>query len=170
MKRVVFHTGRKGISMVECVILIVVLMIAVGAVFTTLGMAQRNYAQHKQDKQAREVLFAWSQAFESLWPPPGFDIDSTPTMAQVINQIMETNDNLGYQPVGDNGAALAGGLYIHPTPSVLAVGRIVLDITIKLGSNGKTIVGKTGDTSTGLRSYNKYNSVTVVDVISEDVS
>ena len=167
MKRVVFHTGRRGISMVECVILVIVLMIAVGAVFTTLGMAQRNYASHIQDKRAREVLFAWHQAFESMWPPNTDYADTSARWATLAkDQIEKTNAVLGYGVSSmDNSTtpptvmAQAGGFRIDVKPSAPVAGRLDLDITIRM-SSGKIIVNKVR------RSYNIFSHETVSDDLS----
>ena len=60
--------SRQGVSIVECVILIIIVAVAFGAVFSTLGWSAKNYAFAGQDTRSRVVLFNWVQAFESMWP------------------------------------------------------------------------------------------------------
>ncbi|MDR3264968.1 MAG: hypothetical protein LBT15_03055, partial [Synergistaceae bacterium] len=46
----------------------IVLALALGAVFSSLEWSAKSYAFTRQDKKSREVLFSWVQHFESLWP------------------------------------------------------------------------------------------------------
>ena len=61
-------TRRKGIGIIETIILMVVLGITFGAVFTTLEWAQRSHAFSRHDRESRELLFSWVQNFEAVWP------------------------------------------------------------------------------------------------------
>jgi len=40
-----------------------------GAVFITLGWAHRTYLHSRYDRESRELLFSWVQAFDSMWRP-----------------------------------------------------------------------------------------------------
>ena len=166
MRGVVFHARRRGISLVECVILVVVLMIAVGAVFSTLGMAQRTYTFHIQDKRAREVLFAWHQTFESMWPPSeNFYKDTSGWQNQANAVIESTSEAMGFDLIGPSTTsprpARVGGLEIEAEAVALdrRRGRLDLDITVKMGS-GKIIVNRVR------RSYNIFSHETVSDDLS----
>jgi hypothetical protein len=57
-----------GTSIVECLILMIVMMVVVGALLTELTWSTKNYISAKQGLMAREILFNWVQTFESLWP------------------------------------------------------------------------------------------------------
>ena len=177
----VFCARRRGVSLVECVILVIVLTIAVGSFFTTLAVAQRNYAYHIQDKRAREVLFAWNQAFESKWSG-AFESrrnqtsDSgrgaweafvrNPNVSEINSEIgktiIETNTGLNY--TNRNGQWLAGPFIVSvdiPVPAELAGavanGIIDLYITIKPGDGNRVPV------NTARKSFNWYSTDTVSD-------
>ena len=163
----VFCARRRGVSLIECVILVIVLTIAVGSFFTTLAVAQRNYTQHIQDKRAREVLFAWNQGFESKWNEGAHweeDFVRSPDVGvitgRILNTIRETNRGLGYTEQG--GQWWAGSFIVEVTPSAglagaVANGTIGLDITVRLGAGGKTFV------NTARKSFNWYSTDTVSD-------
>jgi hypothetical protein len=67
--------------LVECVILIVVLLITMGAVMTTMQWGSRSYAFAKEDMERKQFLFNWCQAFESFYPGVTNDVNSAFAMA-----------------------------------------------------------------------------------------
>ena len=75
--------ARPGITIIESIILMMILGIIFGAVFSTAAMAQRAHGDGRQRREARELLFNWIQNFESTWVP-----DHTLTIPQQNANVM----------------------------------------------------------------------------------
>ena len=146
---------RKGFGVIECVILTVVLLVSIGAIFATMAAAQRSYTFHKLDRDSRELLFNWVQTFESLWPPDGMAWTSAAASAQANVIIQEVGNLLGTYA---NGVARVGVFTVAAAPGALSNGSISLNVTIREGDRGRTLVNLT-------RSYNIYTTETVSDDI-----
>jgi hypothetical protein len=63
-----------GVSFVECLILMVVLAITMGAIFTAMQWGSKSYAFAKEDIERRLLIFNWCQAFESFYPGVTSDV------------------------------------------------------------------------------------------------
>ena len=154
-----FNSKRKGLSLVECIILIIVTLVTLGAIFATMGLAHKNYAAGKLDRDSREVLFSWIQTFESLWPTPA--IMNNP--ANVHNEsLLQAEANSIIQQTGSmlgtyaSGVTTIGSFTVEAEPGALSNGSMVLHIEISGG--GKKIVDL-------FRRYNVYTTETVSDDI-----
>ena len=155
---------RKGMTLFEVMILLVVLAVTLGAVFSTMAWASKSYAFGRQDKKSREVLFCWVQTFESLWPTkpqPGESLAEWKNKwkdwgflnTEAQKQIKLAGEKLGVWDSGKN-RAIVEGCIVTVTPVSSANGKMDLRVTISSGN--KTLVELT-------RSYNVYSSDTVSD-------
>ena len=141
---------RKGVGIVECLILILVLTVVMGTIFSALNWSVKNYTFARQGMKGRELLFNWVQAFESQWPAPGaatFE-GSFKKVAEALNGSWDSA----------NGLIRVNGFTIVPSPGQEVDGRRVIDLRIYEGNNtrGKLIVNVS-------RSYNIFSSETVSD-------
>ena len=91
-KNGIFRT-RPGIGIVECIILMVVLGITIMAILATMGWANRSYAFAKEDLDRRTTIFNWIQAFESFFPPPGYNAPGT--VAHALSACIDATNYLG---------------------------------------------------------------------------
>ena len=179
---------RKGVSLVESLILIIVLLVTMGAIFATMVESQRSYAFHKQDRESREVLFAWVQAFESIWPPddpaiPAQDREDPEYPSWewfdewqaywranwrtlLGRQVEKAGGELGeWDPVGN--VARINGFVVRVEPATdlnVLNGRIDLSIDIRAGAGGRNAPSPVNI----LRSFNIYSSDTVSDDVLKD--
>lgn len=62
------HRASPGVSLVECIILMIVLTITIGAIFTVMHWGNKSYAFAREDMERRLLVFNWCQAFESFYP------------------------------------------------------------------------------------------------------
>jgi hypothetical protein len=142
--------SRRGIGIVECLILIIVLAVVVGAIFSTLNWSVKNYTFARQGMKGRELLFNWVQAFESQWPAPGTASpeDAFKKVAEALNGRWDSA----------NGLIRVNGLTIVPRAGQEVAGRRIINLKIYEGNNttGKLIVNLS-------RSYNIFSSETVSD-------
>jgi len=154
---------RKGVSLIEVMILIIVLMVTLGAVFSTMAWANKTYTFGRQDKESRELLFRWVQIFESMWPPtpaddPLWQQPSTIPAATLTSTAQGRIQRVG-NTLGDNSAttntATIGAYTVTAIP--VASGAGTVDITITIRSHGKTLVRDL------VRNYNIYTTDTVSD-------
>jgi hypothetical protein len=136
---------RKGIGIVECLILMVVVGVTFGAIFSTMAWATRSYAFSRQDKESRELLFSWIQTFESLWPDAFSDVDDA---------IEAASNMLGGTWTG--GRAQIGGYTLTALDSGLSEGHLELHVTIAVNDTRKTLVDLR-------RRYNAFSNETVSD-------
>ena len=127
---------RKGMGIVECLILIVVVGITFGAIFSTMAAATRSYAFSKQDKESRELLFSWIQTFEALWP----GTYSVPE-DKVDDAIERASNMLGGTWSG--GKAYIRGYTLTAANAGLSGGRLTLHVTIQTGDSSKALVDLT---------------------------
>ena len=146
-------TRRKGVGIVECLVLIIVLGVTLGAVFTTMAWAQKSYTFSKQDKESREILFNWAQTFESLWPTETFMADHSTWDAQARLSIENVGRRLGTWDSTRERARI-GGYYVTATPVMPSGGSMGLNIVIR--ASGKDLVKL-------MRRYNVYSTDTVSD-------
>ena len=141
---------RKGMGITESLILILVVGITFGAIFTTMAWATRSYTFGKQDKESRELLFSWIQTFESLWPDI-YDDD----VNGVNDAIEATSSLLGGTWIG-GGEARIGAFTLTAVNFGLSGGSLDLRVTIQAGDSKKTLVDLR-------RSYNSSSNETVSD-------
>jgi hypothetical protein len=139
---------RRGVGIVECIILMVILGISVAAIMTTMGWASRTYAFSKDDLDRRTLLFNWCQAFESFFPGVTDDID---------NACRRTTEFLGGS--WDTSTKRADFKRAHFTvTSTSATTVAVAELEIKMYRQA----GGTADVSF-LRHFNRISSETVSD-------
>jgi hypothetical protein len=136
-------------GIVECLILIVVVGITFGAIFTTMAAATRSYAFSKQDKESRELLFSWIQTFEALWP----GTYSVPK-DKVDDAIEKTSNMLGGTWSG--GKTHIRGYILTVADAEVDDGKLTLHVTIQGGDSRKALVDLT-------RIYNAFSNETVSD-------
>jgi hypothetical protein len=129
----------------ECLILMVVVGVTFGAIFSVMAAATRSYAFSKQDKDSRELFFSWVQTFESLWPDVYDDPDDAIEAAAPM-----------FGGTWVDGKARIGGFILKADNLGLSDGKLVLRITIQAGDSGKTLVDLKN-------SYNSFSNETVSD-------
>jgi hypothetical protein len=132
-------------SIVECLILMIVVGVTFGAIFSTMGWATKSYAFGKQDKESRELLFSWVQTFESLWPNAYSDENYA---------IEAVSKMLGGTWTGSE--ARIGGFILTVVNRGFVDGRLELDIAIRTGDSKKNLVNVR-------RNYNSFSNETVSD-------
>jgi len=143
---------RKGISIVECIILMVVLGLTIGAIFTTMAWAQKSYAFGKQDKESRELFFSWVQSFESLWRPNHEDSD--PKIEDAVEAVAIKMNGTYYGGVSRIGVYTVTATDRTPASEVRK--RLVLEITIRTAGRRDPWVRLN-------RSFNWFSNETVSD-------
>lgn len=159
---------RKGVSLVEAMILILVLALTMGAMFATMAWASRTHAFGRQGTESRQVLFAWLQTFESVWPPnnlwPPFDpndpVPAPPPPGTIIQradeQIVIVGNMLGTWDA-PSGRALIGSYTVQAVPAAQAGdGLMTLAITVRAGNRELVTLN---------RSFNIFSSDAVMDVV-----
>jgi hypothetical protein len=152
-------TRRKGMSITENLILMVVLGITFGAIFTTLVWAQKTRVHSMLDRESRELLFSWVQAFESFFPPDGPDLG---TVADAVAAGSRATGRLGGVTIADTADAHTGRIghfALTATPTILPLpyyGRINLQIVITSGGRHTPWVDL-------VRRFNRFSSETVSD-------
>ena len=149
-----YKTRRKGISIIECLILMIILVVSLSAIFITMGWAQRSHATSRNDRESRELLFSWVENFESLWQP---GIEDSP--GELIDKGNRAVEDVAIRMNGtfNNGVAHIGAFTVKATPKVNE-GRLVLGISIN--SSGRRAPWVTLD-----RSFNVF----YIDTVSDDV-
>jgi hypothetical protein len=129
----------------ECLILMIVVGITFGAIFSTMAWATKSYVFSKQDKDSRELLFSWIQTFESLWPDAYSDVDEAIKTASVM---------LG--GTWANNKAQIGGFTLTAAEVGLSGGNLELHVTIQAEDSKKALVDLR-------RNYNAFSNETVSD-------
>ena len=147
------NVKRKGVSLIEVIILLIVLGVTLGAVFTTMAWGSKSYIFNKQDKESRELLFSWAQTFESLWPTDETNSNDASSLTSTANeQAQETTRRLGGNVTGTR--MRIKGYDIAARPTATNNGKI--DLLITISTDQKAVVNLT-------RSYNIYTTETVSD-------
>jgi hypothetical protein len=154
---------RKGVSLVESLVLIIVVAFTLGAIFSTMWWASTTYIFGRQDSESRQVLFAWHQTFEALWPPEDFPIPApgepmlTPGFIQdeARRQIRAAGIILGDNNATDRRAQV-GGYTVDAVPTA-PPGTGMVEITITVSAGDRAVVRNL------VRRFNIFNSETVSD-------
>jgi len=150
--KVTFHkTRRKGVGIIECIILMIIVGVTFGAIFTTMAWSQGSYIFSKQDKVSRELFFSWVQAFESTWSPERKDTD-TVKMTKATSAIEAVARALNGTYSGET--AYIGSFIVRVSLGSINNGTLPLRINIRSG--GKTLVDLE-------RSFNAFSNETVSD-------
>lgn len=84
---------RKGVSVVESMILMVVLGISIWAIMSTVLWASEMQSFSRQDIGARIVAASWFETADSI-PPVSFDSDFSDAIKIVLKQLGGKNDVL----------------------------------------------------------------------------
>jgi hypothetical protein len=148
-------------GIMECLILIVVVGLTFGAIFSTMAWATKSYVFSKQDKESRELLFSWIQTFESLWPGDydvDPDVDYPPGEVPGLDDAAEVASNIlgGTWVGGETREARIGGFTLTAVDSGTSGGRLELRVAIQTGDTKKTLVDLR-------RNYNAFSNDTVSD-------
>ncbi|MDR2179575.1 MAG: hypothetical protein LBP21_04660 [Synergistaceae bacterium] len=139
------HTKRKGMGIAECLILMVVVVVTFGAIFSVMAAATKSHGFSKQDKNSRELFFSWIQTFESLYPNVHSDPDdATEAAAKMLGGTWTGSD------------ARIGGFILTAVNSGVSGGSLELHVTIRAGDSKKPLVDLK-------RTYNSYSNETVSD-------
>ena len=153
------YVKRKGVSIVECVILIIVLVVAIGAIFETTALAQRNYTSTKLERDSRNVLFNWVQTFESLWPPDGMNPhNAADASGAALVCIEQVGNMLGTYSASERLTRI-GALTVVATPSAPVGGSMGLNIVIRGSGSSR----RSSPLLNLTRVYNLYTTETVSD-------
>lgn len=154
-------TRRKGSTIVESLILMIILGMTFGAIFTTLGWAQKAHVFSRYDRESRELLFSWVQAFESFFHhPPAAGASLVPgTTADALTAAGEATAFLGgtFTTAGGRHVGHISFFSIEAAPA-LSDGTLDLDVTIRSGGRNKPWVNLT-------RRFNRYSNDTVSDAM-----
>jgi hypothetical protein len=123
-------------SIAECIVLIVVVVLAMGAIFATLGWSSRNYTFSREEMKARELLFNWVQIFESLWPNLYGDVDEALAHTSTLqngswDENARTSQIDGFTIAANEQEQIDGGIRLAMRVFVgnVAGGRLVLNTT-----------------------------------------
>jgi len=146
-------TRRRGASLVESLILIIVVVMSLGAVFTTVNWSIRSYSAGRQDLESRKVLFTWYQTFEAMWQPqrPNQGFASLTAMAQ--DRIETVGNTLG---TWHNGVAIIRGYTVEAVPTVQE-NTGALNVTVTISSGGRVLV------DSAVRTFNIFFGESVAD-------
>ena len=147
--QVKFHkTKRKGVGIIESIILMVIVGVTFGAIFSTIVWAQRSHAFSRQNKESRELFFNWVQSFESMYPHPTMTVSHlSEAIAEMLNGTYE------------NGTARIGYFTVTATEKSLVDGVLVLGINIRTtGGDRKVWVDLD-------RAFNSFSNEPVPDVV-----
>jgi len=144
-------TRRRGASLVESLILIIVVVMSLGAVFTTVNWSIRSYSAGRQDLESRKVLFTWYQTFEAMWQPQDRGAASLAAMAQT--QIEAVGNTLG---TWHNGVAIIRGYTVEAVPTVQE-NTGALNVTVTISSGGRVLV------DSAVRTFNIFFGESVAD-------
>jgi hypothetical protein len=130
-----FHKRRRGVSIVESLVLMLVLGLTLGSIFATMGWAQRTYMHSRLDRESRELLFNWLQAFDARWQPeadtPGAALENE---ARALFGDVALNLNGTFA----NGIAHIGAFTLEAIPSFAEDNRRrVLEMRIVIRSGGR---------------------------------
>jgi hypothetical protein len=121
---------RKGVGIVECLILIVILVLTFEAINTTLSWSSKSYTL--QEIKGRELLFNWSQAFESLWSASDYPQpeDAFEKVADMLNGSWDAAD------------VHIGGFTIVARAGIPTAGKLPVELKIYAGdtATGKPVV------------------------------
>ena len=60
--------SRKGLGIVECLILIIVLVVSFSAMLATLSWGSRSYAFSRAQLESRMLLSCWAETLEAIFP------------------------------------------------------------------------------------------------------
>jgi len=113
---------RKGVTIVESVILMIVLMLTFGAVFATLGWGQVTHIHSRNSRESMEVLFSFVQAFDAMFQPVGHE-------EPVVDLVNRADGAFA-------GAAIAlGGTFIGTAPLRAQVRSFSIEATPQPGPN-----------------------------------
>ncbi|MDR2529013.1 MAG: hypothetical protein LBD04_08360 [Synergistaceae bacterium] len=145
MKRVHINK-RKGISIIECLILLVVLGITLSAIFSSMAWISRLYAFGRQGREGRELLFSFAQAFESIWHPTFMATGATPTEVEEVTRMMNGTWDASKKQAKIGGFILKavsrgsnnGGMTLRIAISVEGKNIVELDRTYNIYSNETT--------------------------------
>jgi len=162
-----YRTKRKGISIVESLILMLVLGVTFGAIFSTLGWAHRTHASSRHDRESRVLLFNWVQTFESFFhlPPAPGDALVLGTVGHALTASAEVTRLLGGTSSTITGAnrhtGQIGFFTVEATPVVAAApndGRLDLTVVIRSEARRAPWVDL-------VKSFNRFSNDTVADAL-----
>jgi len=124
----------------------VVLMITIGAIFTTMQWGATSYAFAKEDVERRLLVFNWCQAFESFYPG---------VTKNVNEAFARTTAFLGGAWDGDRGLAgfKTGRIFISEQPA--PPGVVLVRLRAPRGNRSAEFVFE--------RRFNEHSSETVSD-------
>jgi len=140
-----FHkTGRKGASIVESLILMIIIGITFGAIFMTMGWSHRTHMHSRHDRESRELLFSWVQVFDAIWQPELTDNSANLLEIRAAAAIADAVNLMGGAP-----PTVAGGVFtaningftlqVTPTATVTQQDRS-LELGILIQTGGRTWV------------------------------
>ena len=163
---------RRGISIIDTLILMIVVGITFGAIFSTMAMAQRSYAVTRQSKDAREILFSFVQTFESLYPGTDaagkrFVVGDGNYASRAQEESVAAGDILGRYAASEGGGRARmwiGSYYVRTNASggqnVEATGRVNMQITVYRAEDEPALRNPLIDVT---RSFNIWSSDPVSD-------
>jgi hypothetical protein len=140
--------SHKGLSFVECLILIIVVLVVMMALFTELAWSSKSYIFAREDLKSRELFFNWVQTFESLWP----DVCAEPEDAFEMTTLTMNGEWDDTKKI-----ARVGGLTVEPRDLGQSDGRILIGIKIYSESDPQKFMVNVN------RSYNAFSNDTVSD-------
>ncbi|MDR1977285.1 MAG: hypothetical protein LBQ42_00970 [Synergistaceae bacterium] len=142
--------SREGIGLAEALILMIILGVALIAIFSTLEWGSKSYTFARQEMQGRELLFNWVQTFESLWPTSSF-----PNPDDAFNA---TAASMGGSWNNANKQARVEGFTIETLTKPVNAGKLPISVRIYVGNSNKGKLVVSMD-----KSYNIFSNETVSD-------
>ncbi|MDR1979014.1 MAG: hypothetical protein LBQ42_09810 [Synergistaceae bacterium] len=140
--------SHKGISLAECLILIVVVMGVMAALFRELEWSAKSYAFAREDLKSQELFFNWVQTFESLWPNVYSDPeDAFQKVAVMLNGTWDDAKKI----------ARVSKLVVEPQALGQSAGRMAIEIKIYSENSPQKLMVNLS------RSYNSFSNDTVSD-------
>ena len=135
---------RKGSSIVESLILMIIIGITFGAIFTTMGWAHRTHMHSRHDRESRELLSSWVQVFDAKWQPALDDNNVNALQNRAANAITDAVNMMGGAPptvVGGVFTANVNGFTLQVTPvaTVTPTDRS-LELGILIQAGGRTLM------------------------------
>jgi hypothetical protein len=130
-----FYKKRSGVTIAESLILMLVLGLTFGAIFATMGWAQRSYIHNRLDRESRELFFNWVQAFDARWRP-----EHDHTNAVLTNRADSLREEVALSLNGTfaNGVAHIGAFTLEATPRLIdESNRRVIEINIVIRSGNR---------------------------------
>jgi len=153
-------TRQKGASIVESLILMVVLALAFGAIFTMMTWAHKTHIHSRHYRESRELLFSFVQVFDAMFRPDNINLTGPALVSLADNAFSEAVTLMGGTQAGVRRAQIRGfTVDVEPIP-ILTPNERTLALNVLISSSGRAWVNMQGNNA---RSFNATINKTVQD-------